>query len=76
MLVLKWLWWMATLLQAVGLERITPKKIYLSAATTNKCNNERVFRTNDVRYSIPQCICHYHENSRLNETIKQDLLPN
>jgi len=33
----KWLCWMVTLLQAVGLERITPKYIYF-----NECQNEEM----------------------------------
>ena len=40
--------WMATLLQALALERITPKYIYC-----NICYNERCSGTNHVRSSIP-----------------------
>jgi hypothetical protein len=43
---------MEALLSTVGLERITPKCIYL-----NVCYKERSSRTNYVRSSIPHCIC-------------------
>jgi hypothetical protein len=52
----KWLCWMVTLLQSVGLERITPECIYISVyARTNRCYKERASRTNYVRSSIPHC---------------------
>ena len=49
---------MVTVLQAVGLERITPKYIhYISMkARTNRGYNERGSRTIYVRSSIPHCI--------------------
>ena len=53
-----------------------PVNKYISVyARTKKCNNERVSRTNDFRCGIPQCICNFHKNSRLNENITQDLPP-
>jgi uncharacterized protein with von Willebrand factor type A (vWA) domain len=42
---------MVTLLQAVGLEWITPKYICF-----NVCYNEQGSRTNYVRSSIPHCM--------------------